>query len=304
VVFIGFVIACLVIDACTQRSKQDMRPRRALVLSGLWILAGVLVGVAIAARWGSAAGTEYIAGFTIEKMLSVDNLAVISALFTMHQIPTRLQKRVLTYGIIGAIVFRAVFVLAGASVLHRFEIIGAFFALVLLWTAWKMIAGSDHDGPAESRTTRYLERKNLLHAGFDGDRFTTLHNGRRVLTTLGLAVVLVELTDLVFAVDSVPAVLAVSPDPFIAFTSNVMAVLGLRALYFLLATGVEKFRYLNQTLAAVLAFVGVKMLIASLSTPLLGEHHSIPVGLSLGIVAVCFTTGLTLSVVANRRQIL
>jgi len=294
-VFLGFVIICLLLDAFSQRSKQEMGPRRAVVLSILWVLAGVGVGAVIAAKWGSGAGTEYLAGFTIEKMLSVDNLAVISAFFTMQRIPTRLQKRVLTYGIIGAIAFRAVFVLAGASILHRFEIVGAFFAVVLLWTAWKMVASHDDEQQGDSRAVRYLQRKNLLHAGFDGDRFTTKINGRRMLTTLGLAVLLVELTDLVFAVDSVPAVLAVSPDPFIASTSNGMAVPGLRPLSSPLATAGEKFRYLNQTLAVVLGFVGVKMFVAAVSTPVFGHHYAIPVGWSLGIVAGCFATGLALS---------
>lgn len=302
-VFVGFVLACLAVDAATQRSKTDMGPKRALVLSAVWIGAGILVGVLIGLRWGAHAGTEYMAGFAIEKMLSVDNLAVISALFTMHQIPARLQKRVLTYGILGAILFRAVFVLLGAGVLHRFEIVGAFFAAILLWTAWKMYNSDGHGEKPESRILGTLRRRNLLHGGFDGDRFTTKVAGRRVLTTLGLAVVLVELTDLVFAIDSVPAVLAVSPDPFIAFSSNVMAVLGLRALYFLLATGVEKFKYLNETLAVVLGFVGVKMLVAAVSTPVLGRHYAVPVGLSLAIVAVCFGTGLLASMLANKRTV-
>jgi tellurite resistance protein TerC len=145
ILFIGFVLACLAVDAATQRGGREMGPKRALALSAIWVGAGILVGTLIGFRWGAHAGTEYMAGFAIEKMLSVDNLAVISALFTMHKIPARLQKRVLTYGILGAILFRAIFVLVGAGVLHRFEIVGAFFAAILLWTAWKMYKSDGHE---------------------------------------------------------------------------------------------------------------------------------------------------------------
>lgn len=293
VVFCALVVVAIGIDAYTQRGRTTMTTRGAVILSVVWIAAGLAVGAFIWAGWGAHAGGEYLAGYTIEKMLSIDNLAVMMAIFTAMRVDARHQKRVLTYGIAGAIVFRALFVIVGAGMLHRFAFMNVVFGAVLLVTAVKMARPNSHGDQSEPALVARLSKVLPVVDRFDGDRFITRDNGRMALTLLGVCVIVVELTDVMFAVDSVPAVLAVSPDPFIAFASNVMAVLGLRALYFLMATGVERFRYLNPTLAAVLGFVGAKMA--------LHQWVHVGVGVSLAIVVGLFVTGMVASAIVNRR---
>ncbi len=295
VAFCLFAIVGLVIDGLSQRGGSEITPSRAVKLSAAWIAAGLSIAVWVQIELGHEARNQYLAGYLIEKLLSVDNLAVIAAIFLGFQIPGRLQKKLLTYGILGAIVFRAVFVIVGASALNKFSFMHPVFGLVLLFTAVKMFKSDGHETDiADSKMVKLISKKFPVEPVFDGDRLTTKVNGRRALTLLGVALIVVELTDVLFAIDSVPAVLAVSPNSFIAFSSNVMAVLGLRALYFLLAAGVEKFKYLNETLAAVLAFVGTKMVLHSV--------WHISVVASLAIIMILFTAGIGASLSANRRE--
>ncbi len=260
--------------------------RSAIVATVLWVVAALLFALFILETLGSHSAVEYISGYAIEEALSVDNLFVFLLLFRVFRITEGNQPRVLFWGVAGAIVMRGVFIATGLQLLQHFKWISYVFGAVLLVASIRLVMPEDKQKRDE--TPRWLRWLARLHpVSLRQDRFFTVENGQRMFTVLALALVAIELTDVVFALDSIPAVLSITRHPFLAYTSNIMAVMGLRSLFFLLAHLLERLRYLRLGLAGVLAFAALKML---------GEHW-ITVGplISLGIIALILGTTIVLS---------
>ncbi len=253
----------LAVDLVRHRDDHAPSPREAAVETLIWVACGLAFGAVVAAGFGTQAFGEYISGYLIEKSLSVDNVFVWSILFTTMAIPLKYQHRVLFWGIFGALALRLVFILVGSALISRFFWLLIVFGGFLVYTGVKIIRHRNDD-TSETKTTGLglLRRFVPVTDTLDGHKFLTVHRGRRAATPLLAALVVVELTDVIFALDSVPAVLAVSHEPFIVFSSNAFAILGLRAMYFLLANARERFHYLSHALGAILVFVGLKMTIS------------------------------------------
>ncbi len=262
-VALGVVIfAMLAIDLYRHRDDHEPTPREALTESLIWVLCGLSFGAVVAYAWGGEAFGEYISGYLIEKSLSVDNVFVWSMLFTSMAIPLKYQHRVLFWGIFGALALRAMFILIGSALISRFTWVLIFFGVFLIYTGLKVIRHKDDEGENTSQAGLGLLKRFIpVSEEFDGHKFLTKIDGKRAATPLLAALVVIEITDVIFAVDSVPAVLAVSNEPYIVFASNAFAILGLRAMYFLLANARERFHYLSHGLGGILIFVGIKMTI-------------------------------------------
>lgn len=238
---------------------------------------------------------EYLSGYFIEKSLAVDNVFVWITLFNFFAVPTEFQKRVLLYGVLGAIVMRAVLIYVGALLLAQFHWILYVFGLFLLLTGVKMLVFAKHEPDLEKNPILHWMRGHMkITNEYHGERFFVLKEGARYATPMFLVLVLVEVTDLIFAVDSIPAIFAVTSDPFIVFTSNIFAILGLRAMFFLLADMAERFHLLKYGLAVILMFIGVKMLLL--------DVYKIPVAIVLGIVGLILLVSVAASLVASRRS--
>lgn len=258
---------------------------------GLWWHLDASLGPAIA----TDRGLEFITGYLIEKALAVDNVFIWLMLFSYFAVPPELQKRVLLYGVLGAIVMRTVMIFAGAWLISQFHWILYLFGAFLLVTGIKMYWFADEKPDLENnRLLKWLRGRLNVTSEFDGQHFFTRKNGVRYATPLFLALVLVEVSDLIFAVDSIPAIFAITTDPFIVLTSNIFAILGLRAMYFLLAGVAERFSLLKYGLAIVLMFIGVKMLLI--------DVYKIPVGFSLAVVAVIIGASVWASLRKERRE--
>jgi tellurite resistance protein TerC len=292
---IGFLLILLLVDLFVfHREAHEIKAKEAAIESIVWITIGCSFGLLMLVAWGGAAAGEYMSGYLIEKSLSVDNVFVWALIFTSFQVPTRYQHRVLFWGIFGALVLRAAFIFAGVALIDRFEWILYVFGAFLLYTAGKLMFGGDHQvDPQESRTMKVIGRFVPSTADFDGQKLFTRIDGKRLATRLFVVLVIVEATDVLFAVDSVPAVLAVSHEQFIVFASNAFAILGLRALYFLLAGMRARFAYLNEGLAVILAFVGVKMIVA--------HWWHIPTWFSLVFIALVLVVAVLASAARSRR---
>ena len=259
-----------------------------------WGGAGLAAGGA-AARHGATAMWEYITGYLIEKSLSVDNIFVIAMLMRYFRVPAEYQHKVLFWGILGALISRGVMIAIGTALIRQFDWIFYVFGAFLVFTAVRLMFDNDHDAdPGKGRIVRWAKRLIPLVERYEGDRFRIQVDGRNVFTLLFLAVVVIELTDIVFAVDSIPAVFGVTDDPFIVMTSNVFAILGLRALYFVVASAMRDFRYLNLAVSAILALVGLKMIAHDFV-------HIAPEWSLVGVVTL-LTAGVVASIVANRRD--
>ena len=295
--FLAFVAAMLALDlGVFHRKAHAISLREAAVWSAVWIgLAGVF---AAGVFWfgGPRLGMEFTTGYLIEKALSIDNIFVMVILFGAFAVPAHQQHRVLFWGIIGALVMRAIFIFAGTALIARFHWTVYVFGAFLIITGIRMLRSTGQQAhPEDSAAIRLTRRVLPVTTGQEGsERFFVRVDGRRMVTPLFLALVAVELTDLIFAVDSIPAILAISREPFIVFTSNIFAILGLRSLYFLLAGVVQKFRYLKVGLAGVLVFVGLKMMLV--------DVVEIPVGLSLGVVALLIAASIGLSLLLPDRS--
>ena len=294
---VGVIAVLLVADLLlVHRTPHEISFRSAAVESAVWIALGLGFTVLIGAWAGGGAAGEYISGYLIEKSLSVDNVFVWAVIFAYFGVPGRYQFRVLFWGIFGALVLRAIFIFAGVSLIERFDWILYVFGAFLLYTAVKIARHGGAEVHPESNPVLKLVRRVVPSTNdYDGQKLFTMRNGRRVATPLFAVLVLVESTDVVFAIDSIPAILAVSRDPFIVFASNAFAILGLRALYFLLAGSAEKFRYLNVGLGAILAFVGVKMLLA--------DVYHMPTWASLTVIAGVLAVAVGASLRADRRDV-
>lgn len=297
---IGGVIALLVIDLLlVHRTAHVISTKEAAIESTVWISIGLLFGVIVLMAWGGDAAGEYYAGFLIEKSLSIDNVFVWAVIFSFFRVPREYQFRVLFWGIFGALVLRAIFIFAGVALIERFEFVLYIFGFFLLYTAVK-IARHDEDEEVDHNNgivMRVFRRIIPSTTRYDGQKLFTIENGHRVATPLLAVLVLIEATDVLFAVDSVPAILAISRETFIVFASNAFAILGLRALYFLVGGMQGQFRYLNVGLGFILAFVGVKML-------LIGKPFEIHLNtfLSLGIIGTILAVTIIASMVAEKRD--
>lgn len=246
--------------------RKDEKPtlKSSAVQSLVWIALGILLGAVIWAVYGTEAGGQYFSGYLIEKSLSIDNVFAWSVILAYFRIPKQYQHRVLFWGIFGAIVMRIVFVFAGIALLEKFEPILLLFGVILLWSGVKLLKTREKDefNPASSRMFKLLKKIIPVSHHLDGHKLFTHENGKRIATMLFMALLVIELTDVIFAVDSVPAILAVSRTPFIIIASNAAAILGMRALYFVFEFVKDKFWLLNHALGLLLLFVGVKMVIA------------------------------------------
>jgi tellurite resistance protein TerC len=262
-VFLAFVIAMLALDVFVlHRRAHEVSLREAGTWSAVWIIIGLGFGGVVWAWAGGGTAQAYVAGYLIEKSLSVDNIFLFAAIFSAFAIPVRYQHRVLMFGVIGALLMRAGFIAAGISLLEAIHPVIYVFGVVLLISAVNMLRGGTHVAPEDSRVLRLLRRRLPVSDRLHGQRFIVRDAGRLLATPLLLALLVVEITDVIFAVDSIPAILAVTTDPFVVYTSNVFALLGMRALYFLLAGAAVRLRYLQPGLAVILAGVGVKLLLA------------------------------------------
>ncbi len=293
--FLVFVAAMLALDlGVFHRKDRVIGFREALLWSGVWIGLSLLFGTGITLGFGAQKGLEFFTGYVIEKALSIDNLFVFLVIFSAFQVPPALQHRVLFWGIIGALLLRGLFILAGGAFIESVHWAIYIFGGILVFTGVKLLVRRHAEShPERNPVTRLLSRVLPLALDYRGHNFTIVRQGRRLFTMLFLALVTVEVSDVVFAVDSIPAVFAVTTDPFIVFTSNIFAILGLRSLYFLLAGVMEKFRHLKLGLAGVLLFVGGKMLLSGVLV--------IPIGLSLGIIALLIGASIALSLLTAGR---
>jgi tellurite resistance protein TerC len=280
--WIGFtllVVALLSLDLFVfHRKVHEVRIREALIWSGVWIGLALLFNLGLYFWFGSLRALEFLTGYLVEKALSVDNIFVFIVVFSAFAVPAKLQHRVLFWGILGALVMRALFIVLGAALLHKFQWLTYLFGAFLVFTGIKLLVQRASEPHPEKNPLFRLFRRIVPSVNhYEDGRFTVVEAGKRYATPLLLVLVAIELTDIIFAIDSVPAVLAVTTDPFIVFTSNIFAILGLRALYFALAAMMSKLHYLKVGLSFVLVFVGAKMLLASVFT--------IPILVSLGVIA-------------------
>lgn len=280
IAFNAVIIGLLVLDLWVfHRTAHEVRVREALAWSIVWIALALLFNLGVWAWFGRDHALEFFTGYLIEKALSVDNLFVFLVIFSYFSVPAKFQHRVLFWGILGALIMRAIFIAAGTALLHRFHWVIFVFGGFLVFTGIKILVQKESQvHPEHNPMVKFFKRVIPMVATYDEARFIVKRDGKRFATPLLLVLLVVESTDVVFAVDSIPAIFAVTRDPFIVYTSNICAILGLRALYFLLAGVMGKFRYLKVGLGLVLAFVGVKMLVS--------EFWPIPIGVSLAVIAV------------------
>jgi tellurite resistance protein TerC len=289
---LGIIVTLLLVDLLVlHREAHEISTKEAAIESAAWVSIGVGFSLVVLWWFGGAATGEYISGYLIELSLSIDNVFVWALILAYFKVPRQYQHRVLFWGIFGALVMRAVFIFAGVALIEAFEWVLYIFGGFLIFTAVRMLLSGDEEyNPAESRFMRFVNRVVPSTDKLDGPHLFTKVNGKRLATPLFAVLVLVEFTDVIFAVDSVPAVLAVSHERFIVYSSNAFAILGLRAMYFLLADLHARFRYLQTGLAFILAFVGVKMIVQQafdfhiptyVSLPVIGIILAVSIGASL-----------------------
>ncbi len=295
-IFLVVVFGMLAIDLLVfNRKAHAVSIKEALVWSAVWISLALAFGGVVYVQLGHEQGLQYVTGWLIEKALSVDNIFVFIVLFSYFAVPQQLQHRVLFWGIIGALILRAIFIVAGAALIRKFSWIMYIFGGFLVFTGVKLMFKQDEEvNPESNPILRVFRRFVRMTSDFRGGAFFVKENGRRYATPLFLALVMVEFTDLLFALDSIPAVFAVSQDPFIIFTSNIFAILGLRALFFVVGGILSKFRFLQYGLAVVLAFIGAKMLVV--------KWYHVPIGLSLGVIAGLLGGSIVISLLVPPKE--
>ena len=277
------------------REAHTVRMREAAMWVGIWVTLGLAFGGWIFVTMGATSGAEYLAGYLLEYSLSMDNVFVFAVLFGYFAVPPHYQHRLLFWGVLGAIVFRAIFILAGAALLESFHVVVYIFGALLLFTAWRMVTtGTEHVDPGQNPVLRLMRRFVRVTDQYEGPRFFVRRETVLWATPLFAALVAIETSDIMFAIDSVPAILAITTDTFIVFTSNAFAIMGLRSLYFLLAGLIDRFEYLKYGLATLLAFAGVKML--------LSDVFHIDVWVSLGIIVSILAASIVISLLATRNR--
>ena len=307
--FLGFVIAMLLVDLKLFHAREhEQGLREAGTWVAVWVSLALLFGAGVY-FWqdrDAELAAEYFAGYLIEYSLSVDNMFVFVVIFNYFNIPRRFQHQVLFFGILGAIVFRGLFIAIGVGLIERFEWMIYVFGAFLIYTAFRVGKGGEEVHPEHNPVLRFFTRRFPTTHKLHGQKLFTIENGRRVATPLFITLLFVETTDVLFAVDSIPAIFAITRDPFIILTSNVFAILGLRALYFLLAGFIDRFHLLKYGLAVILAFVGVKMLLTAVpcssDSPFCrNEHVAVPIWISLGFIVLTLVVTAVLSVLTSRR---
>lgn len=289
------IVALLAIDLFMHRDNHVIEFREAAVWSAIWIAAGLGFGGIVWWAYGGEVAGTYYAGYLIEKALSVDNVFVFALIFTYFAVPDRYQHKVLFWGVVGALLFRLVFIFVGAELLAAFFWTAYIFGAFLIYTAYKMAFQHDKDlEPDKNLLVRLVRRVLPTDPNYHGSRFFTRIDGKRVATLLFVVLIAVEATDLIFAIDSVAAVLAITTSTFIVWTANAFAVLGLRSLYFCLSGLLRRFTHLHYGLAVLLAFAGVKLILSE--TPV----GKLPIPVTLGVIVVTLTASIVWSLMATR----
>ncbi|MCX6505269.1 MAG: TerC family protein [Actinobacteria bacterium] len=288
---IGFIVVMLLIDLFIfQREAHEVSMSEAIRWSCFWVFCGLAFGGIVFLIGGSKPAGEYMAGYLIEKSLSIDNIFIFALILSYFAVPLKYQHRVLFFGVLGALVLRAIFIVLGSAILENFAWAIYFFGALLVVTGLKLAVQKETEvHPERNLILRLVRRISPMTPDYRGEAFVVKEAGKWIATPLLAVLIVIETTDVVFAIDSIPAIFAITQDTFIVFTSNAFAILGLRALYFVFAGAMGRFVYLKIGLAVILVFVGIKMLISDL--------YHIPIGLSLGFIA----TALTVSIVASLR---
>ena len=301
--FVGFVLVMLALDLFVfgGNKAHKVSVKEAGIWSLVWVSLALIFNACLYFYLKDTAGPEiasqksleFFSGYLIEKALSVDNVFVFLLIFTAFQVPQQYQRRVLIYGVLGAIIMRAIMIGAGAWVVSEFSWVLYLFGAFLLFTGIRMLVAVDEEPDVANNPILKLARKHLRVADGDhGEKFFVQKDGLRYVTPLFLVLILIEVTDLIFAVDSIPAIFAITTDPFIVFTSNMFAILGLRALYFLLVDVADRFHLLKYGLAGILIFIGVKMLLLDIL--------KIPTGIALGVVGAILVTSVVASMLTSK----
>jgi tellurite resistance protein TerC len=295
--FTALISALLVLDLLVlTRGVREITFRRATLLSAFWIGVALLFGVVVFFVAGPERGSEYFAGYIVEKSLSVDNVFVFALIFSYFAVPARYQYRVLFWGVVGALVLRGVFVLVGAQLLERYDWMVYVFGVFLIYTGIRMALHSDSEvHPERNPVLRLVRRLVPMTPDFQGERFFTRQGGKLLATPLFAVIVVIGTTDVIFAVDSIPAIFAITSSAFIVWSANAFAVLGLRPLYFMLAGMVQRFVYLQTGLSVVLIFVGAKFIISDL-------FGKVPIWISLPFIATVVTVSIAASLYKTRGQ--
>ncbi|MUH36214.1 TerC family protein [Zobellia amurskyensis] len=308
ILFIALIIVFLALDlGVFNKNEHVIKTKEAAIWTAVWVSVAMAFSGVI--YWLFNAGLvenptnltpnnavlKYITGYLIELSLSIDNVFVIAVIFSAFKIPALYQHRVLFWGILGAIVFRGLMILFGVALITKFEWIIYVFGVFLLWTAYKMLKGDDENfKPKDSWIFKQIGKVYPITSDFHGHDFFVTLKGLRAATPLFVALVVIELTDVLFALDSIPAILAITADPFIVFSSNILAILGLRSMYFLISRMLEKFRYINYSLVVILAFVGLKMLFS--------HQVELPEWLSLAVISVALISGIVASLLIPEKK--
>lgn len=276
--FAGIITFMLVLDlGVFHKKSHKVSIKESLAWTGVWIALALMFNAWVYHSMGQQKGLEFLTGYIIEKSLSIDNIFVISLIFTYFRVPPQYQHRVLFWGVLGALFFRIIFIFAGVALIQKFNWMIYVFGGFLVFTGLKMLREEEKTLEIEANPMiKFIKKFWKISPQFDGENFRTVVNGKKIFTPLFLVLIMIETTDIIFAVDSIPAILAITPDPYIVFTSNVFAILGLRSLYFALNGIMEMFEYINYALAGILSFVGVKMIISS--------WYHVPTIVSIGVI--------------------
>ncbi|HNQ26739.1 MAG TPA: TerC family protein [Aquaticitalea sp.] len=308
IAFISFIILALIIDlGVFNRSPHEIKTKEAAIWTTVWVTVAILfsgiIYLAFQDGWIENptnltpvnAVIKYITGYLIELSLSVDNIFLIALVFSSFAIPKKYQHEVLFYGVLGAIVFRAIMIIFGVALINKFSWVIYVFGVFLIFTAFRMLFNHDKpQDPKKSKVYKWIKKVYPVSKTLYGDKFFVKRGNIKFATPLFVVLVIIELTDLFFALDSIPAILAITADPFIVFSSNILAVMGLRSMFFLIVAMLDKFKYINYSLIVILAFVGVKML--------LSHHIDIPDWLSLGVIVVSLAVGMLASKLLNKHS--
>ncbi len=285
---LGLIVAMLLVDLFAHRKAHEIAVKEAALWSLFWVASGVAFGILIWNHFGAEFGQQYFAGFLIEKSLAVDNVFIWAIIFASFAVPRKYQHRVLFLGVLGALLFRGIFIAAGAVIIESFAWVLYLFAAFLIFTGIQMLRKrSEHSDPSKSAFFKWFSRVVRSTDEYHGQKLFIRKNGALLATPLLMVLVLIEFTDIIFAVDSIPAIFAVTSEPFLVFTANAFAILGLRAMYFLLADLMHRFVYLKLGLALVLIWVGIKM----------GLHDlvKIPTAISLGVIVLILSVAIIAS---------
>lgn len=292
---IGFILVMLAIDLFAHRNAKVIEVKEAAIWSAVWVSFGIGFGFVVWHMFGSERAQEYFSGFVIEKSLAVDNVFVWAMIFAAFSIPREYQHRILFLGVVGALVFRGIFIALGAALIYQFSWILYLFAAFLVYTGIKMLQQRNkHYDPSKSKFYLWFSRKVKTTDKLYGQRMFVRIGGVVFATPLLVVLALVEFTDIVFAVDSIPAIFAVTDEPFLVFTANAFAVLGLRAMYFLLSDLIHRFVYLKVGLAVILIWVGIKMA--------LHDIYKVPTSISLGVIILIIATAVIASLIKSRGE--